>query len=195
MIIDHDKKYMFLHVPKTGGTSIGKTLIKNGAHRIAMHWTASQAMSNLRNHKEYFIFAFIRNPYTRIASWYHYLKRENKKGRKKNRIDNPGTFKEFLMKYPDPKGRWSREIWLNQFDFLNSKMDIHVFKFEQIGLVWKGFAEKYNIKDELPHHKKQDYDIDSLYSEETKRIVRFKFSRDLKEFYPDDENKPFGETK
>lgn len=57
-------RYTFCHIPKTGGTSIIELLNYKGAsHNITRKKNADD-----------FLFTFVRNPYTRCLSAYHYLK-------------------------------------------------------------------------------------------------------------------------
>ena len=90
MIISHDLKYMFIHFPKTGGTSI-KVLFANkpkdfkpniiGEEKVKAanlwpHSTISDGCEYLKNNgydpDEYFKFVFIRNPWDRMVSHYKF---------------------------------------------------------------------------------------------------------------------------
>ena len=72
-VICKERKLLFLHIPKTGGRSIQKCVfggIKGNPHRRAL---------SLRNKiksefSDYLIFSFVRNPWERLVSLYHYLK-------------------------------------------------------------------------------------------------------------------------
>ena len=101
MIISHDLKYMFIHLPKTGGTSIRKTMIHNDIFRVNTkgqcyknkttiadcndpkvdtniwsHSSLRDGVNYLKNKgyqpDEYFKFIFIRNPWDRMVSSYEY---------------------------------------------------------------------------------------------------------------------------
>lgn len=76
----HSRNVMFVHVPKTGGTSIRSFLDKNGMD----HWNRDQRLVHhdplymLLKHnevqKDTFVFSVVRNPYTRAFSYYkHFL--------------------------------------------------------------------------------------------------------------------------
>lgn len=79
MIINHKYKFVFVHIPKTGGTSmtlmlskyIDKTLPTEGHgwqrrfHKDSMHSTLKPYPSN------YFSFGFMRNPWDWLVSIYH----------------------------------------------------------------------------------------------------------------------------
>jgi hypothetical protein len=73
LIINRTQKWAFIHIPKTGGNSISKILLSvPGSEQIMVHGTLNQLMDV----GGYFIFSFVRNPFTRLASWYEHKKRE-----------------------------------------------------------------------------------------------------------------------
>ena len=73
-MINSNYKFIFLHIPKTAGTSIEKVF---GGCR-AKHKTIRKMFRDLSRDQidSYFRFTFIRNPYDRIVSLYNYLKAE-----------------------------------------------------------------------------------------------------------------------
>lgn len=76
MIINHEKKYLFIHVPRTGGTSLKDALIlrDNGKEFLKPHGRAVEARENLGGEwDEYFRFAFVRNPYDWVLSLYCHI--------------------------------------------------------------------------------------------------------------------------
>jgi len=100
MIISYKHKYVFIHIPKTGGTSISHVLSKSldtNSDIMLMHWMSSEELKNnqktaikhdmpfsghlaarhidrkLKDSKKYFKFAFVRNPWDRLVSLYFYL--------------------------------------------------------------------------------------------------------------------------
>jgi hypothetical protein len=98
-MIVYDLNIIFIHIPKTGGTSIGNILhpdIKiinsnhsykdytesNGVQHHAEHLTYMDYKNILANKNlnisDYFIFSFVRNPYSRIVSlWKYWSKRKS----------------------------------------------------------------------------------------------------------------------
>jgi len=99
VVISHSKKFIFIHVPKTAGSSI-KTALNPLVHwswRLSSkpdklkfvlgiypsvysydfsgHERASDLMKKLPSHifNKYFKFCFVRNPYSWLVSIYHYI--------------------------------------------------------------------------------------------------------------------------
>ena len=127
MLVSHSHKLIFVHIQKTGGQTISRLLKKNvpdisrfrRKHEFAVH-----AMEELEGWNEYFKFAFVRNPWDRLVSWYsmvstadaaetHQILLNRKEKRRLERarrmkqtgdrlllwryvVDNSSTFEEFV---------------------------------------------------------------------------------------------------
>ncbi len=102
MIISHDNKFIFIAIPKTGTTSLQEVLknkLKGSKYKIytsnipkngfTKHMTITEVKNLIDKQKfnSYLKFAFVRNPYDIVVSWYTYLYRLNKK-------DNPDLMKQ-----------------------------------------------------------------------------------------------------
>ena len=65
LLINHYSKWAFVHIPKTGGTSITKVLLEdNNTEEVSVH----DSLRMLDCDGTYFIFTVVRNPFTRICS-------------------------------------------------------------------------------------------------------------------------------
>jgi chondroitin 4-sulfotransferase 11 len=73
MIIDHDKKYVFIAVPKTGSISIQCSLGYGNdiPEPDLYHQSINQALAECQLCLGYFKFAFVRNPWARLLSLYN----------------------------------------------------------------------------------------------------------------------------
>ena len=70
MYIDHDKKLVFIHISRTGGSSIKTALnLHDKKYNEYYHLDSSYIPKEC---KDYFKFAFVRNPFDRFVSLYHY---------------------------------------------------------------------------------------------------------------------------
>tara|TARA_B100000900_G_scaffold405489_1_gene415159 strand:- start:1494 stop:2069 length:576 start_codon:yes stop_codon:yes gene_type:complete len=75
LLINRSKKWGFIHIPKTGGTSITSVLHKvKGTEYVTK---AHNHIGKFENIKDYHIMCFVRNPYTRFASAYYHQTRIN----------------------------------------------------------------------------------------------------------------------
>lgn len=72
----HDKyKCIFIHVPKVAGSSIERVIYQTDKWLVG-HVKASDYMKfDKDKFDSYFSFGFVRNPYDRVVSAYHYLKK------------------------------------------------------------------------------------------------------------------------
>lgn len=116
MIISHRLKYVFIHIPKTGGTSMRNILTHNYkfscdvisiwdgctpeqlasfprvTDELRCHYSIDKAKSYFKKYNldwgEYFKFSIMRNPYDLHVSNYHYLNQviKNKKDITENEI-------------------------------------------------------------------------------------------------------------
>lgn len=72
------KGFFFVHIPKTAGTSLSTVIVNSKKYRVNFspteHATASQIIKILgRNSKKFYSFSFVRNPWDRLNSLYHFL--------------------------------------------------------------------------------------------------------------------------
>ena len=70
-------KFVFVHINKTGGSSIEQALGIRFQHRTAMELVADMGMEQWRNH---FSFSVVRNPWDKVLSHYSYRVLTNQTG-------------------------------------------------------------------------------------------------------------------
>lgn len=97
-MISESKKFIFIHIPKTGGNSITTALkqytddglkfvrfdgevyngisVYNSKNRIVKKHSLLSEYEDYYDLDGYFIFTVIRNPFDRMLSWYFYEKKE-----------------------------------------------------------------------------------------------------------------------
>ncbi len=70
--INNEKKYIYIHIPKNAGTSLGKIFFDDSKSHI----TALQVRNELtvKKYQEYYVFTFSRNPWDRFLSLYNYAR-------------------------------------------------------------------------------------------------------------------------
>lgn len=119
MIISHKHKFIFIHIPKTGGTSVQEALkpfladsdiyINDPRHvkNFHKHSTAAEVRKEVGEEvwNSYFKFAFVRNPWDAVVSLYHWWLRED------NMVKYASVRFDRIRGYP------------NFIDFVNSEKD------------------------------------------------------------------------
>jgi hypothetical protein len=107
-MIIHEHKFIFVHVPRTGGTSLEKAFMETypylppkhpfpeGKHNPYSHYLRDRYKDCNKIYKSA---AFIRNPWSRVVSHYRYV--HNMTGDHHPLwVYGTGTFKEFVVQVP-----------------------------------------------------------------------------------------------
>ena len=96
-LVNKEKKYVFVHIPKTAGGSICEKLIKDGAMR-ALHEVhpTSTRLCEKYSPDEFFYFTFVRNPWDRIYSLYNFTEFKYHK-RTKSKTPRFQSFEHFIL--------------------------------------------------------------------------------------------------
>jgi hypothetical protein len=74
MLVNHTKKYIFIHIPKCGGTTVQETLLKHSifsGEEFTMYEFHTSLLCDVAQgyiDQGYKAFTFVRDPYTRFAS-------------------------------------------------------------------------------------------------------------------------------
>lgn len=110
--IDHENKYIFIHIPKTAGTSVRHALHQaqfshqSKGTRLAFH-KHTPALTIKRNISKsiwnsHFKFAFVRNPWDLMVSSYYWWLRKGKRysksiAQKAIQVEQCRDFREFIL--------------------------------------------------------------------------------------------------
>lgn len=205
MPISHQYKVIFIHIPKTGGSSVDTALGIHGdnnrgsikpAPEILFGVMGSKALQHLTAleikkivpqavWQNYFKFAFVRNPYDRLISEYFWRQKLNKKFRKVG-------FKKFLLNFVAPaKNRPLKHFlddhYRDQYKFItdeNEKIMVDfVGKFENFIDDFKKICQSAQLNIKLPHlNKTKHQSYQQYYNEETKKIAAQLCQKDLSIF-------------
>ena len=173
MILE-DKKIIFVHAPRTSGTSIEKSVLNGGMvpdHQ--KHLRASFFKSALGDEwNKYFKFTIVRNPWDRVVSLYHQVFHANYGIRTGKSLDF------FLENYrPAP---W--EYGIQCSDYADEEMDL-VIKMEDRERGLKELNEKTglnidaDLKERVRPRKLKSYK--DYYDPSTEQKVRDIFARDI----------------
>ena len=186
-----NKKIIFIHIPKTAGTSIIKYCQNNfsiydgwdikvkllekfntDSSYINTHdFTKTNDIEKLSSYNK---FTVVRNPYDRMVSWYFYITLFDK-----DKITK--TFKEWIID-PLDNDFTPKEIDEKDFNSQCSFVDdtTNIIKYENLNEELSNFFGKkiiLPIKNKTNHKHYLDY-----YDQETLDIVYKKYKKDFKKF-------------
>lgn len=169
------KPLRFIHIPKTGGSSVLKFLTDNninffygnepkrvGRHRYAITWKDEHSIK----------FTVVRNPYTRTVSYYNYIT---------NNLWRP-TFEDFVQYKLINKNYKIPDVWIPQTEWIYHNNICYVdkiFKLEDNFETMLNTFLKTNSK--LSKENVSTFNrYDSYYTSKTKEMVKEYFESDFK---------------
>ena len=185
------RDFLFIHIPKTGGVSVHKTLEpysyigSDGEHSPIMAGKFAPYVG------KYFSFCFVRNPWDRFVSAYCYLSKggantpADKKACKMY-IEPYKTFKDAVMNIDDNKGNlFVQQHFAPQRDFV---LDLHdniavdfIGKFENMDADFKTICDKIGLPslklpvlNSTPHAPYWEY-----YDDESQHKIFRKYNWDV----------------
>jgi len=176
--------YSFVHINKTGGTSVVVALgLPFG------HLTAREKIEQLGRERwdGRFTFAFVRNPWDRVASHYRYRWETNQTRLKERGVDFPDWVR-LAYREREPVYRDNPKMFMPQMEWLvddRGRLAVtFVGRFERLAEDFAEICRKIGRTEvRLPHLKstaRQDYRL--LYDDDTREIVARCFERDIDEF-------------
>ena len=202
-MIDEEKKFIFIHIPKTAGVSIELALF--GGHiarkqHQSFGWDQERKIHKqhatikdvqkyyMPNLKDYFKFAFVRNPWDRVISdwlWFHREFKLKKIEPLKDYLFGRGWFAQ-VNHLHDSSGRGDH--FFSQYKFItNSRGELmvnFVGRFENLQADFNVICEKINSSQrQLPHRNKSNRShYAEYYNKETRDIVAEKYAKDIEYF-------------
>ena len=70
-IFNNNKKFIYVHIPKTGGTTIEKVLGSDSSGKLRGHISLKDVKKRLDDYDECISFVTVRNPWDLYVSNYH----------------------------------------------------------------------------------------------------------------------------
>jgi len=202
MLLSIEKKFIFIHIPKTAGSSMTEALspyalnpAKSQYRRLLSHLPVPENPERafFRIHdKAWWIrlklpramfdsfhkFAVVRNPYDYAVSYYAF-QRGNPGSRRFNEAQNT-SFLEFLtyMAKKDRLSGISQTSWIT--DLRGRVIIDEVLRFETIESDFAALAARLGLEVRLPHVNKSDRgDYRDMYGPAEREIAGRIFARDL----------------
>ena len=170
---------IFIHIPKTGGTSIEKAFgiyrkwdysklihtkesVKNGITTAPQHWTPDLIEQYLGRevYNNSTKFTIVRNPYTRVLSEYFY------------RHKSAGTMDHFHKWFPKYYSNIDHDHKLPQYLYTNTTVD-YIAKTESLQEDFISFVSHFNIKVNplLEHKNKTKFNKQQLVNQIDSSII------------------------
>lgn len=192
MPISHTHKFVFVHIPKTGGSSIEKFFNMYGVDNKgnntvfnsdimfgndSQHFTYKKILEKSnKNLLTYFSFSFVRNPWSREVSEFFWRKSWD------TELTNY-TFKDYILFY---NNKTCHGLPQNTFvlDKDGKQLVDFIGKFENLQEDFDIICEKIGIpKKKLPYSNKSKHKhYTEYYNNETKQIVAEKYAKDIEYF-------------
>ena len=199
MLVSDSRKLVFVHIQKTGGVTVDELLWERVPDLRTIrprHEIAARGRQKLDAWDEYYKFAFVRNPWDRLVSWYSMVTAPPKIPKHGNDLwqyvrDNSSTFEGFILNCTDEievrKGVYS-SFTLNQLDYLTDENDNLLVDFvgrvenfdEDLRKVFRRIGISLEA---IPHKNRSNHrHYSTFYTPETEMIVRERFKRDIEYF-------------
>lgn len=205
-MISHTHKCIFVHIPKTAGTSI-ESAFGQLPSKGTSHLQLSEYMKN-KSADNYFKFSFIRNTYDRVWSIYKYFSLGGNQHSPttvtdyfhhyKQKVFNspfytdieiskkmPKSFEEFCEVYLKNKQPFFRSFALiSQLEYIAVNGEISVDflgRFECLEKDYQILAQKFNLQKTLPHLRKRcsSNHYSKYYNSRIKKIVSDFYQKEI----------------
>ena len=202
MLISPQKKFLFIHIQRTAGTSIHRRLSQQvpdvrpflGTHDHA-RWAKQQLGAAW---DQYWTFAFVRNPWERLVSWYSLITRARSSWygrlmrRRPNRLweyvqQNATSFEEFVYRctetIDDIDGR--KSFVYNQLDYITDEQGGLIVDFvgryeclhADLAVVWATLGLAPPILSRANRSRRPHYS--TFYTATTQQLIRERYARDI----------------
>lgn len=203
MLISDSKQFVFVHVPKTGGSSLQRLLkphcLEKNPNRLysllrplglprdyrrfrfLTHGplvTAERVMP-AAVFRSYFKFAFVRNPWARLVSEYNALMGKPHH-RRYRRVAGLGGFAQYLVREAPRRVGMQSDLLIDSTGRIGVDF---VGRFETLADHIQQVCDRLSIPCALPHvNRSAPVDYRSYYDDDTREYVRKHWARDVEAF-------------
>lgn len=165
MVINEKHKFIFIHVYRTGGTSIDWAFGRRDRH------DTHQKLETIPNWEKYFSFAFVRNPWDRTVSSHKYQTKTRQFS---------GTFEEYVRRFSvEPLNTTKKYAQYNMVENCS-----YIGRFEHLQEDFNEICGLIGIEPiKLPHVWKTEHKhYSELYTDELRDIIAEAQSGDTETF-------------
>ncbi len=179
--------FIFIHIPKTAGTSIASALNLPGPNEaldIKKHYRVRQIQRILppAEWAGAFKFAFVRNPWDRVLSHYRFRKRRQML----RQAQHYQSFKDWLRhELVERKKKGNLRPQLEWLLSQNGHLDIdYIGRFEKLRDDFERLCQKLEISAKLPHLEYSPHPVDyrTFFDSEMVDIVADFYQKDIHQF-------------
>jgi len=186
-MISHKHKFLFIHIPRTGGSSIESQFNFKEAKEKNKHWTLSgwKKILDPNIFDEYFKFSLVRNPWDFTVSKYKCPWFGSDSGGRPIGELAGKSLKYFLEHYKTP----SHERGETFYDYFDPEQMDFIGRFENRENDLQYISQKISVhidgnihqrKIQMRDKNKKHYT--EYYDDETREIVAQKYARDIEYF-------------
>lgn len=177
---------IFFHLPKTGGLAVSDALFGNQA---AGHINVNTAkvLFGARRFRLFFKFCFVRNPWDRLVSAYHYLRQGHPNSPVVEILQRSDGFADFVMHMLREKVV-ARELHIRPLHSFvvdrNGRLAVDfVGRFEHLARDCDVVARRLGVSCSLRVQNRSPHeDYRTYYDDQTRRIVEEFYRRDIELF-------------
>jgi len=185
-MINHKANFIFIHIPKTGGTSIEQALLRDNplkwqwwkAKHEYMYPDVLNKVAKCNGIESYFSFSFVRNPWDKIVSQYHYNRDWFGMG--------DYTFDEYIRAFNKGRKISANNPYLLPWitDNKGNVLVDFIGRFENLQEDFDTVCDKIGTKRQrLPYKNKTKHKhYTEYYNDETRAIVAEKYAKDIEYF-------------
>lgn len=147
-MISFNKKIIFVHIPKCGGTSMEKFILDNIDNEAVetKHFDIDRYSSTYHSINSYFKFSMIRDPYDRFLSLYHYFCKGSELYKNKS-VNSDISISDFALNLAEGLPLTSGRAWpahyRTQYSFIKDSCDF-ILKIENINEDIEVIKKKFN---------------------------------------------------
>ncbi len=174
-------QFVFIHINKTGGSSVEAAL------GVPLeHYTAREKIAQIGETAwdERYTFSIVRNPFDRLVSHYSYRLTRNHQSMRDTSVDF-AEWVRLVLQERDPTFRDEEKMFIPQIEWLvddsGSILVDDVLRFEDLPSAFARIAGQLQVEVSLPHTKpsRRRDDYRDYFDAETKQIAERAFGEDL----------------